>query len=137
MNHHFEAWGLGFCLALGALTGCSSGLEGVEKRLSSMQDEITRLQNQNDRLVERVDAVEVKQAKAPAASATKASLPAGSERPSLKIVKVVPEDTAGMPSPQVGTQAPGDAADDPSPRPVIKLRGSGGKADKSEGKGES
>ena len=61
---------------------------------------------------------------------------AASERPSLKVVKVVPEDTSGMPSPQVGTQAPGEAADDPSPRPVIKLRGSGKSAEKSEGKGE-
>jgi hypothetical protein len=136
MNHHGQALGLGFCLALGALLGCSSGLEGVEKRLGSMQDEITRLQNQNDRLVERVDAMETKQTKSPATAATKPSLPAASERPSLKVVKVVPEDTSGMPSPQVGTQAPGEAADDPSPRPVIKLRGGGKSSDKSDGKGE-
>lgn len=135
MNLHLKALGLGFCLALGALTGCSSGLEGVEKRLGSMQDEITRLQNQNDRLVERVDAMEVKQAQAPAA-ASKPSQAAASERPNLKVVKVVPEDTAGMPSPQVGTQPPGEAADDPSPRPVIKVRGGGKGSDKSDGKGE-
>jgi outer membrane murein-binding lipoprotein Lpp len=131
-------------LALGCwvallLAGCSSGLEGVDKRLSAMQDEITKVQSQNDRLVERLDAVESRQAKVE--SAAKAPALAGSsaptsERPSLKVVKVVPEDTAGMPSPQVGTQAPGEAADDPSPRPVIKLRGSGGKADKGD-KGES
>lgn len=139
MNLEAKALTLGCCLSLGALLGCSSGLEGVQKRLSSMQDEITRLQNQNDRLVERVDAMEVKGAKSapagksPAATSAAAS---ASERPSLKVVKVVPEDTSGMPSPQVGTQAPGDAADDPSPRPVIKLRGSGKSAEKGEGKGE-
>jgi len=87
--------------------------------------------------------MEVKQAKADASGkaapkAATASGGAATERPSLKVVKVVPEDTSGMPSPQVGTVAPGEAADDPSPRPVIKLRGGGGKSDsKSESKGES
>jgi cell division septum initiation protein DivIVA len=139
MNLEPKALTLGCCLGLGALLGCSSGLEGVQKRLSSMQDEITRLQNQNDRLVERVDAIEVREAKTTPAGKSRpaAQAAAASERPSLKVVKVVPEDTSGMPSPQVGTQAPGDAADDPSPRPVIKLRGSGKSAEKSEGKGES
>jgi hypothetical protein len=123
------------CLLGCSLAGCSSGLDGVEKRLSSMHEEITKLQNQNDRLVERVDAMEVRAAKA-AGPGKVSSTPAASERPSLKVVKVVPEDNSGMPSPQVGTQAPGDAADDPSPRPVIKLRG-GGKSEAREGKGES
>jgi hypothetical protein len=121
-----------------SLLGCSSGLEGVEKRLSSMQDEIVRLQNQNDRLVERVDAMEVRDAKAARADKPAAAAKATptSERPSLKVVKVLPEDTSGMPSPQIGTQAPGDAADDPTPRPVIKLRG-GSKPEGRDGKGES
>jgi cell division septum initiation protein DivIVA len=137
MNLEPKALTLGCCLSLGALLGCSSGLEGVQKRLSSMQDEITRLQNQNDRLVERVDAMEVREAKAaPTGKSRAATAAAASERPTLKVVKVVPEDTSGMPSPQVGTQAPGEAADDPSPRPVIKLRGSGKSSEKSEGKGE-
>lgn len=126
-----------FVMGVGAaaLFGCSSGLEGVEKRLSSMQDEITRLQNQNDRLVERVDAMEGREAKAAQAAKPSATAGAAAERPSLKVVKVVPEDTTGMPSPQVGTQAPGDAADDPTPRPVIKLRGSS-KGESRDGKGE-
>ena len=130
-------------LASVALGGCSSGLSSVDKRLGDMQEEITKLQSQNDRLVDRVEAMEVRQAKveqAPKAKPTAQSALAsagGSERPSLKVVKVVPEDTSGMPTPEVGTQAPGDAADDPSPRPVIKLQGSGGKrSDKSESKGE-
>ena len=133
MNLEPKAVLLGCCLTAASLLGCSSGLEGVQKRLSTMQDEITRLQSQNDRLVERVDAMEVREAKV---NQPKPGAPAASERPSLKVVKVVPEDTSGMPSPQVGTQAPGDAADDPSPRPVIKLRGSGKGSEKGEGKGE-
>jgi hypothetical protein len=131
-------WTTGVCLAALGLFGCSSGLEGVEKRLSTMQDEITRLQNQNDRLVERVDAIEVRDAKA-VRSEKPASAASNNERPSLKVVKVVPEDTSGMPSsPQVGTPAPGEAADDPSPRPVIKVRGGGAKSETGrDGKGES
>ena len=137
MNQALKARGLGYCrlLALAAaLSGCSSGLEGVDKRLAAMQDEITKLQNQNDHLVERVDAMEVRQTKADAP--TKAPSTA-TERPSLKVVKVLPPDDSGMPTPQVGTQAPGDAADDPSPRPLIKLRGGSGKgSEKGDGKGE-
>jgi hypothetical protein len=131
-------WTTGVCLAALGLFGCSSGLEGVEKRLSTMQDEITRLQNQNDRLVERVDAIEVSDAKA-ARSGKPTPAASNNERPSLKVVKVVPEDTSGMPSsPQVGTPAPGEAADDPSPRPVIKVRGGGTKSETGrDGRGES
>jgi len=129
-----KAFVLGGCLAL---VGCSSGLEGVDKRLSAMQDEITKMQNQNDHLVERIDAMEVHQASADRAAKTTPSAAGISERPSLKVVKVLPEDSSGMPTPQVGTQAPGDAADDPSPRPVIKLRGNGEKGEsKRDGKGE-
>jgi|GEM_PF-6410442 len=141
MNLVPKAWVLG--LALAGLPGCSSGLEGVDKRLHAMQDEITKIQSQNDHLVERIDAMEVRQAKTDgAAKSTNANAstraPSNtSERPSLKVVKVVPEDSSGMPSPQVGTPPPGEAADDPSPRPVIKLRGGTGKsAEKGEGKGE-
>ena len=138
MNLEANAWVLGCCLAVAGLTGCSSGLEGVDKRLAAMQDEISKMQSQNDHLVERIDAMEVRQAKAEsAAKPTVAASSGTSERPSLKVVKVVPEDTSGMPSPHVGTPPPGEAADDPSPRPVIKLRGSSGKPEKGEGKGES
>ena len=59
-----DSTALALCLVLSSLLGCSSGLEGVQKRLSSMQDEIVRLQNQNDRLVERVDAMEERETKA-------------------------------------------------------------------------
>jgi hypothetical protein len=121
---------LGFRPLAGALLlaplsfGCSSGLEGVEKRLSSMQDEITRLQNQNDRLVERVDAMEARATARPPAAQTPRAAEV-SERPSLRVVKVVPDDPAGMPSPRIEPLPPSEAADDPSPRPVIKLRGKG------------
>ena len=135
MNLDPKAVVLGCCFALAGLAGCSSGLEGVDKRLSAMQDEISKMQNQNDHLVERIDAMEVRQAHAE--STAKPPAPGASERPSLKVVKVVPEDTSGIGSPQVGSPPPGDAADDPSPRPVIKLRGGTGKgSEKGDGKGE-
>ena len=138
MNLDPKAFAVGSCLAALLLAGCSSGLEGVDKRLHAMQDEITKVQSQNDRLVERIDAMEMRQGKTERAAKSAApGTPTASERPSLKVVKVVPEDTSGMPTPQVGTQAPGDAADDPSPRPLIKLRGGTGKgSEKGEGKGE-
>ncbi|HYP88421.1 MAG TPA: hypothetical protein VEQ59_09710 [Polyangiaceae bacterium] len=127
---------LGGALGVALLGGCSSGLDGVDKRLSAMQDEIAKVQNQNDRLVERLDAVELRQAKSEVAAKPSAPVVSSSERPSLKVVKVVPEDTSGMPSPQVGTVPANEAADDPSPRPVIKLRGGGGGKNDSKNKGE-
>jgi hypothetical protein len=138
MNQRTSIWTAGVCVAACAMLGCSSGLEGVNKRLSTMQDEIMRLQNQNDRLVERVDAMEVRDAKARAEKpAAVASASPSSERPSLKVVKVVPDDPSGLPSaPQGGNPPPGDAADDPSPRPVIKLRGGGKSESGRDGKGE-
>lgn len=141
MNLRSKAWVLGCCVAVAGLTGCSSGLEGVDKRLAAMQEEITKMQGKNDQLVERIDAMEVRQAKvetvAKPAVASASATSSTSERPSLKVVKVVPEDNSGMPSPHVGSPPPGEAADDPSPRPVIKLRGSSGKsAEKGDGKGE-
>jgi hypothetical protein len=136
MNLDPKAGVLAGCLVAALLFGCSSGLSGVDKRLSAMQDEITKLQNQNDHLVERVDAMEVQQAKADRATKPASAAPAVSERPSLKVVKVLPQDDSGMPAPQIGSPAPGEAADDPSPRPLIKLRGGKG-AEKGEGKGES
>lgn len=133
MNLEFRA--LLLCLAA-ASSGCGSGLAGVDKRLGAMQDEITKLQSQNDRLVERIDAVEVRQAQSERAGTPAKVAPNVNERPSLKVVRVVPDDNSGMPSSQVGTPAPGDAADDPSPRPVIKLRGSDKSDSKRDGKGE-
>lgn len=133
MNLEFRA--LVLCL-VAATTGCGSGLAGVDKRLGAMQDEITKLQSQNDRLVERIDAVEVRQAQTERASKPAAAAANVNERPSLKVVRVVPEDNSGMPSSQVGQPPPGDAADDPSPRPVIKLRGSDKSDSKRDGKGE-
>src|SRR5690348_1777064 len=98
MNLVPKALVLGCCLAAAALVGCSSGLEGVDKRLSAMQDEISKMQNQNDHLVERIDAMEVRQASSERAAKPSPATPGVSERPSLKVVKVLPEDTSGMPS---------------------------------------
>lgn len=112
------AWVLSSLCAL----GCSSGLDGVEKRLSAMREEITALQNQNDRLVERMDALEVKQARAEAKSKAPVASEATTERPPLKVVRLEPGAEPG--APQTGDVAAGEAADDPSPRTVIRGRGS-------------
>ena len=107
------------CLPLG---GCSSGLDGVEKRLGSMRDEITALQNQNDRLVERVDALELRRAQAAAAPAPAAKATT-TERPPLKIVRLVPGEGEQGAAP-TGDASAGETADDPGPRTVIRGRGS-------------
>lgn len=105
------------------LFGCASDREAVEKRLAGLRDDITRLQTENDRLGERVDALEAK-------GATPAAAPATSDnklsRPPLKVVKLMPGEAelAGVEaeSPDV---APDERADAPGARPMIRLRGKG------------
>jgi hypothetical protein len=121
---HFKiSWFLPVLL-VAILGGCSSGLDGVEKRLGSMRDEITALQNQNDRLVERVDALELRrvQAATPPAPAAAAKA-ATTERPPLKIVRLVPGEGEQGAAP-TGDASAGESADDPGPRTVIRGRGS-------------
>jgi hypothetical protein len=104
--------------------GCASDRDAIDKRMSGLREDITRLQAENDRLGERVDALEVKGSPAP----TKAAAPADPklERAPLKVVKLVPGDG---PATSSDAEAPELAADErpdaPGTRPMIRLRGKG------------
>jgi len=113
--------------------GCSSDRDAIEKRLSTLRDDITRVQAENDRLSERVETLEVKQS-APPAPAEAAS--ARVERPALKVVKLVPDEAGG----ESGAASPGaepspeERPDAPGTRPVIRVRGKELKGDELGGR---
>lgn len=71
-----------------SLAGCASENDALEKRLSKMHEEVTRLQNDTDRMAERVDAMEMRQNGAPRADERARAEPAAVTRPKLKVVRV-------------------------------------------------
>lgn len=72
-----------------SLAGCASDGDAVEKRLSKMHEEVTRLQNDTDRMAERLDAMEMRQSAAPRMDERVASTESTSvTRPKLKVVRV-------------------------------------------------
>lgn len=117
-----------FVFAYAAIAaGCGgSNRDAMEKRVANLQDEITRLQNTNDRLGERVQALEITsmRPRAPAADAAAAAESEESRvaRPALKVVKLGP----GQPAPGAAPAAepePEPVEEETGPRPVIKDHG--------------
>jgi hypothetical protein len=109
-------------VSLGLFSGCASDSDAVEKRLSQLRDDIRKLQNDNDRVSERLEAVELRQAHEVAArNAPKAPGPAAEtvSRPRLKVLRLSPE----------GEKVPADAAtpepagQESAPRMILKGQG--------------
>lgn len=124
LHTHFRL-GLGAVLVPCAFlaVGCGGGnREALEKRVAGMQDELTRLQNTNDRLAERVQALEIvgMRASKPAAAAEPAAEPEERvARPNLKVVKLAPGNATAAPEPEPAAEEPAPA-EEKGPRPVIK-----------------
>ncbi len=132
MSLHRYASRSGF-LALVAVAALLSGCGGssknaVEKRLGDLREEITRLQNSQDRLAERMMAMEIQRQQ----DTTRASAPAAPaagprmERPPLKVIRLEPGQPAGAPAAPAADEVPATEDDEKGQRPVIKLRGKQG-----------
>src|SRR5687767_1018166 len=119
-------------------TGCASDRDAIDRRLAGLSDDISRLQATNDRLVQRVDALEVERSALPSHGSKSRAKPAASvEHAPLKVVKLEPAEggiaTLSARTPEV---APAERPDAPGERPVIRLRGRGeSKADNKGGDG--
>ncbi|HET9930431.1 MAG TPA: hypothetical protein VFQ35_07085 [Polyangiaceae bacterium] len=108
-------------ILVAAISGCSTDRDAMDKRLAALRDDIARLQADNDRLGERVEALEAHPAPAPA-PAKESAATSEESRPPLKVVKLVPN------APPAGDSNTGDVAADervdaPGNRPVIRLYG--------------
>lgn len=110
-----------------AAVGCASDRDAIDRRLEGLSEDITRLQATNDRLMQRVDQLEVERA-----SRREAKAPPPATQPEhapLKVVKLEPESTNAVVSP-IAPVSPAELPDAPGDRPVIRLRGrSDGKVD--------
>jgi hypothetical protein len=117
-------------------TGCASDRDAIDRRLAGLSEDISRLQATNDRLVQRVDALEVERSSVrQQGSKSGAKLAAAPvEHAPLKVVKLEPAEsgiaTLSARTPDV---APAERPDAPGERPVIRLRGRGDS--KSDNKG--
>jgi hypothetical protein len=117
------------CALLSVACG-GANRDAMEKRVANLQDELTRLQNTNDRLAERVQALEIvgmRTPRAPEPAAAAEPEETRVARPVLKVVKLAP-GAGGAPVAAAEPEAePGPApAEEPGPRPVIKDHGAKG-----------
>jgi len=120
-------------VALGFFSGCASDSDAVEKRLSQLREDIRKLQNDNDRVSERLEAVELRQAQL--AASQNAPAP-GKEaetvsRPRLKVLHLTPGDET--PTAEGADSAP--SAQDSGPRMILK--GQGKELELKQGDGDS
>lgn len=106
---------------VGAISGCSTDRDAMDKRLAGLRDDIARLQADNDRLSERVDALETHPAPAPVPAKDTAASKEES-RPPLKVVKLVPNAAPAGDS-NSGDVAVDERVDAPGNRPVIRVYG--------------
>jgi hypothetical protein len=106
------------CVPLLAL-GCASQGDALEKRFAKLQEDVTRIQSENDRMAERLDAVELREATASRKEerVATADQPTTVTRPKLKIVHVDADDAS------LADMADNSAADDSGPRVVIQGEG--------------
>ena len=109
---------VGIAVFSGTLSGCASEGDALDKRFAKLQEELTRVQSQTDRMAERLDAVELRQATAPQKEERVASAaPETLARPKLKVVRV---ESEGEVSPEETVNTP---ADESGPRVVIQGEG--------------
>lgn len=110
-----------------AAAGCASDRDAIDRRLEGLSEDITRLQSTNDRLMQRLDQLEVERA-----SRREVQAPAPAAQPEhapLKVVKLEPTSPTPVSSPNTPV-SPAELPDAPGDRPVIRLRGrSDGKLD--------
>jgi hypothetical protein len=108
-------------LLLCSVASCASGHDSADKQLSKLQDEVTRLQSETDRMGERLDAMENLKAAAPRYSEERMANNVNTlTRPKLKVVRVEPGDSAVDDDSE--TEAP-PADADTGPRVVIQGEG--------------
>jgi tol-pal system protein YbgF len=98
-------------LLLATLVGCSSQKSAADMHFDALRTEISKIQADQDRLMERLDGLEAR------AERNEKGAPQG-DRPALKVVVLEPEgDPAGE------DQAPGEPEVDDAPRTVVRAHG--------------
>jgi tol-pal system protein YbgF len=110
-------------LMASGLVGCAGGKDAADKQIDALQAEISRMQQDQDRINERLGGVESRQDKlerGPTGEGTAAA--AGSERPPLQVVVLRPDTEGG------GDPDPRDAVDNDAPRTTVRAEGDPGRS---------
>lgn len=100
--------------------GCGGGHDALEKQLTELRAEVTRLRAQQASMAERLDGLDLERgafkggapAASPPAAGSAPPRPADRDRPELDVVRLSP------------SEGDGDAVNDPA-RPVIRASGDG------------
>jgi hypothetical protein len=113
-----------FTLLFPVISGCATSSDAIEKKLSGMREEIQKLQNENDRVSERLEAIELRQARAEAKGAevkTAREEPGVVTRPQLKVLRLSPDGASedGQAEPAAAPASGSDSA----PRMMLKGQG--------------
>ncbi|HEX3775485.1 MAG TPA: hypothetical protein VHV51_13530 [Polyangiaceae bacterium] len=109
------------------VSACGSSHDEVSKRLAAMQADLTSLQKHDDRLEERLEALELRHEAVAARPADSAPI---ADHPKLLVVKLEPGDDAhDAPSDTPAEIKPEDSVSDKSPRPVIRVHGANSDGD--------
>lgn len=126
---------LGYTVLVGLSLGCSSQSAETKRQLETLNERLLILQNDRDRLVERVDALEAQLTKPAGETGASTTASGNGVRPLLKVVRLEPSPAAGgetpvdaskaAPSP-AGSPASVEVAEGPSPsEPQVVLYGEG------------
>jgi hypothetical protein len=109
-------------LLLVPVAGCSSDKDRVEKQLSKLREEVVHLQSETDRMGERLDAMEMRQASVPHYAEERVAQASPTlSRPKLKVVRVEPGADGSALDPDAADANAADA--DTGPRVVIQGEG--------------
>ncbi len=114
---------LGLFTLLPLISGCATSSDAIEKKLSTLREEIQKLQNENDRVSERLEAIELRQARDEAKTSEVKTAKEESgvvTRPRLKVLHLSPE---GGPEEAPSEPASGPAAPEGAPRMMLKGQG--------------
>jgi hypothetical protein len=112
-------------LLLASTSGCAGDKDRTEKQLSKLEDEVRRLQSQTDRMGERLDAVETRNAAA-SRYAEERVVTNGTtlSRPKLKIVRVEPGADEAAPS-EAEAASPAEDRSESEEGPRLVIQGEG------------
>jgi hypothetical protein len=108
-----------------SLSACGSSHDDISKRLAAMQSDLSKVQAHDDRLEQRLEALEIRKDAALAAKPGSETSAPTLEHPRLMVVKLEPgDDTHDAPADAPTAELrPEDSAADNSPRPVIRVHG--------------
>jgi tol-pal system protein YbgF len=120
-----------------SFVGCGGGKSAEEKQLDTLRDELAHVQQTSDRFEQRLDRLEVDQAEKPTDQpnqpSSKApparSLAAPMATPPLRVVRIGADGTEeSSASSETAGALNGDDPKDTTPRPTIRIQGSGSEA---------